>query len=29
MIRLKEMTKRFHRGGVNEVVALDRIDLHG
>ncbi len=28
MIRLKEMTKRFHRGGVNEVVALDRIDLH-
>ncbi len=28
MIRLKNMTKRFHRGGVNEVIALDQIDLH-
>jgi putative ABC transport system ATP-binding protein len=28
MIRLEAMTKRFHRGGINEVVALDRLDLH-
>ncbi len=28
MIHLENISKRFHRGGVNEVVALDRIDLH-
>jgi putative ABC transport system ATP-binding protein len=28
MIRLDAMTKRFRRGGINEVVALDRLDLH-
>ena len=28
MIRLARLTKRFHRGGVNEVMALDGIDLH-
>ena len=27
MIVLEAMTKYFHRGGVNEVLALDRIDL--
>jgi putative ABC transport system ATP-binding protein len=27
MIRLAAMSKRFNRGGVNEVLALDRIDL--
>ncbi|MBL0713231.1 MAG: ATP-binding cassette domain-containing protein [Desulfosarcina sp.] len=28
MIRVEEMTKYFHRGGVNEVTALDHLDLH-
>ena len=28
MIRLEGLSKRFNRGGVNEVVALDGIDLH-
>ncbi len=28
MIRLDGIGKRFHRGGINEVIALDEIDLH-
>lgn len=28
MIRIENYTQYFHRGGVNEVLALDRIDLH-
>lgn len=28
MIRIENYTQYFHRGGVNEVMALDRIDLH-
>ena len=28
MIRLNRIGKRFHRGGVNEVIALNQIDLH-
>ena len=28
MIRLKKLTKWFHRGGVNAVTALDQIDFH-
>ncbi len=28
MIRLENLNKRFNRGGVNEVIALDGVDLH-